>query len=149
MGLYFLHLRSRPSFLAAFHWARLCPPSPLLLLTIDDLWLHSLDSLPSCRSTSPPHAFSHTTHIALCDSPPLSCSCFPSTCSCSIHSIPGLRPAPCHLATFSHALPASPPPTSALFRMFFCAQLRYFVAMQHLAALTCRTVAIVATGHSC
>jgi len=50
----------------------LFPPCHRLLLTTDDLWLHSLGSCLSHRPTSPRDAFSRTTRIALCDLLPLS-----------------------------------------------------------------------------
>ena len=50
------------------------PPCPRLLLTIDDCWLHSLNSRLSHCSTSPHHAFLRTTCIALCGLPPLTFS---------------------------------------------------------------------------
>jgi len=48
-------------------------PCPCLLLTIDDLWLNSLDSWLSCPSTSPCDILLHTTHITLSILGPLSC----------------------------------------------------------------------------
>ena len=143
------------------------PSCPHRLLTIDDSWLHSLDSRLSRRSTSPHHAFSRTTRIALCHLPPLSRflpslsassrlrrifffavesvfpRCIPVSAyllpvcpplphdrrSRSIRSIPHLHPAPRHFATFPCVLPASSPPTSGRFRIFFCARPQCFIAV--------------------
>ena len=68
-GPCFSPLRLHPSFVAAFHSLSGFPPCPRLLLNIDDLWLHLLDSHLSHPSTSSCHAFSHATHIALCHLP--------------------------------------------------------------------------------
>ena len=68
-GPCFSPLRLRPSFVAAFRSPSGFPPCPRLLLNIDNLWLHSLNSRLSRPSTSPCHAFSHATHIALCHLP--------------------------------------------------------------------------------
>jgi len=54
-------------------------PCPCLLLTIDDLWLNSLNSQLSCPSTSPHDIFLRTTRITLSILGPLSC-----VLSCSI-----------------------------------------------------------------
>ena len=50
------------------------PPCLHLLLTINNCWLHLLNSHLSCHSTSPHHAFLHTTCITLCGLPPLTFS---------------------------------------------------------------------------
>ena len=70
-GPYFLCLHLPWWFVAAFHLVPLFCPCPCLLLMINDLWLDLLNSLLSCRSTSPCDVFLHTTCIALCELPPL------------------------------------------------------------------------------
>jgi len=65
----FLPLHLHPSFVAAFRSPSGFPPCPHLLLNIDDLWLHLLNSRLSHPSTSPCHTFLHATRIALCHLP--------------------------------------------------------------------------------
>ena len=92
-------------------------PCPRLLLTIDDLWLNSLDSQLSCPSTSPCDILLCTTCIALSILRPLSrvlsCSisvfcCHENTCQVPHRSNLTFIPAPVPIGSASvgdHSLP--------------------------------------------
>ena len=113
---YLLHLHLHPCFLAAFRWAHLCPLCPYLLLQA------SLAFYFLCSSKFFLAAFHWL---------PLFCLCLCLLLH-SIHSIPSICLAPCHLICCM--LPISPPPTLCLFYMFFHAQLHNLLATNSLLA---------------